>query len=146
MALINDNQDLVSVVNEFGRKEHIYDDGFGPLWVMRDSMGIMGIIRAQTWEEAYEIAEDELFPEAESIKQILHDLDDAPSIEALIDDAVFQENYGFRPNGPNQKDKHNHGIYQKDLNGEALDRLTEKLAERLRLTITVEGRGKPDWE
>ncbi len=40
----------------------VYDDGYGPLWIHRDSMGISGIVRAKSWEDAYEICEDEFFP------------------------------------------------------------------------------------
>ena len=47
-----------------GCKLAIYDDGSGPLWVHRNSTGISGIVRAQTWEDAYGICEDEFFPEA----------------------------------------------------------------------------------
>ena len=50
----------------------IYDDGFGPLFISRNSIGINGIVRAQTWEEAYSICEDEFFPEAdETIEDIV---------------------------------------------------------------------------
>lgn len=41
-----------------------YDDSFGKLYVHRDSMGISGVVRAQTWGDAYSICEDEFFPEA----------------------------------------------------------------------------------
>lgn len=62
---INDDQMLVSVVNQFGREIPIYDNSFGPLWIHRDSMGISGVVRAQTWEDAYSICEDKLFPSAD---------------------------------------------------------------------------------
>ena len=113
-----------------------YDDGFGPLWILRDTTGIVGIIRATTYEDAYGIAEDELYPEA--------DVDDwekeakgdgFDNIDTYMESAIFQENYGFRPNGCNMKDVHKHGIYQKDLNGESLDPLTGERVKRLRLVI-----------
>lgn len=59
---ITDEQRLVSVTNEFGRSIPVYDDGYGPLWIHRDSMGITGVVRARTWEDAYSICEDEFFP------------------------------------------------------------------------------------
>jgi hypothetical protein len=69
--LIKDDQVLVGAKSRFGNDIKIYDDGYGPLWIMRDSMGIMGIIRAQTFEDAYGIAEDELFPEAsETVEEL----------------------------------------------------------------------------
>ena len=33
----------------------IYDDGMGPLFIHRDSMGISGVVRAQAGEDAYGI-------------------------------------------------------------------------------------------
>ena len=36
-----------------------YDDGYGPLWILRDTCGIVGIIRTRNESEAYEIAGDE---------------------------------------------------------------------------------------
>lgn len=32
-----------------------YDDGFGKLYIHRDSISISGIVRAQSWEDAYSI-------------------------------------------------------------------------------------------
>lgn len=37
----------------------VYDDGFGPLWVHYNEYGVVGVIRAQSFETAYEIAQDE---------------------------------------------------------------------------------------
>jgi len=100
----------------------------------RDSTGIVGVVRASTWEEAYECTEDELFPEAsETWGEIAKDLDCDP--EELMDDTCFQEQYGLRPNGANTSDKLGHGLYAKDLNGEALDRLTPELAKRLEIEV-----------
>lgn len=31
----------------------VYDDSPGPLWIFRNSIGIMGICRARTWGEAW---------------------------------------------------------------------------------------------
>jgi len=95
-------------------------------------MGITGIIRASTWEDAYGIAEDEMFPEAsETWEEIAKDLECSP--DELMDNACFQEAYGFRPNGANAKDKIRHGIYVKDLNGDHLDTLTDELIRDLEL-------------
>lgn len=70
--LISDNQSLVSASMHDGRIQiPVYDDGFGPLFIHRDSMGISGIVRAQTWEDAYSICEDEFFPEAsETVEEL----------------------------------------------------------------------------
>ena len=69
--LISDEQSLIGATNRFGRAIKVYDNGVGPLWIHRNSMGISGIVRAQTWEDAYSICEDEFFPEAsETIAEI----------------------------------------------------------------------------
>ncbi len=63
-ATITDAQTLTGAASRFGHPIPVYDDGYGPLFIHRDSMGISGIVRAQTWEDAYSICEDEFFPEA----------------------------------------------------------------------------------
>lgn len=160
-----------------GHKTRIYDDGFGPLWVLRDSLGVSGIVRARTWEDAYAIAEDEIFPEAsETVEELRSEFGfrrehvkividpetgaerpvrpedyvagrlpdgrfrrwetrETPDSEAWTENELFLEAYGFRPNGPNERDALKHGIYAKDLNGEVLDRLTDSLAEDLGIEI-----------
>jgi hypothetical protein len=70
--LIKDGDSLVSAKTSGGYEIHVYDDGFGPLWISRNSIGINGIVRARSWEDAYSICEDEFFPEAdETIEQLV---------------------------------------------------------------------------
>ncbi len=70
-TLIKDGQSLVSAKGRFDHAIPVYDDGFGPMFIHRNSMGISGIVRAQTWEDAYEICEDEFFPEAnETVEEL----------------------------------------------------------------------------
>ena len=189
--LISDDQTLVGVKDEFGRAIKFYDDGYGPIFAFRNSMGLVGIVRARTWETAWEICEDEFFPEAdETISEIraqynftrehkkvircaIENSETHPQLKpgekfassadytengkltdgiflrwetiethsddenAFLDNAIFQENFGLRPNGPNGSDKLNHGIYSKDLNGESLDLLTERLKNELGLTLEI---------
>jgi hypothetical protein len=166
-----------------------YDDGFGPLWISRNSIGINGIVRAQTWEDAYGICEDEFFPEADETvdemiaeygfkrehRKVVRDSSvlvagehtavgerfaeypcdypadgklasefirwvtvETPDADAWTENELFCEAYGFRPNGPNSKDKLNHGIYAKDLNGDSLDPLTDELLESLGIELITE--------
>lgn len=64
--LITDEQLLVGAhYIGSGVKIPTYDDGFGPLYIHRHSLGVSGIVRARTWEDAYGICEDEFFPEAD---------------------------------------------------------------------------------
>jgi hypothetical protein len=181
--LITDDQTLVSAASRFGHPVPIYDDGFGPLWVHRDSMGITGIIRAQTWEDAYGICEDEFLSECNLtieeireeynyersyVKMVGDRLGSAweasekdyengklrPGVEFLkwetvevrsedenawAENAIFQECYGFRPNGPNKMDVIGHGIYDRDLNGDSLQFLTPSLIEALEITLVIKG-------
>lgn len=179
--MITDEQTLVGAKSRFGHAIPVYDDGYGQLFIHRDSMGISGIVRAQTWEDAYSICEDEFFPEAsETVEEIekeygfkrrhakiikihatgeeredtiedypLHknkpqwtfvrwQTIDTPDSQAWSENELFQEAFGFRPNGPNAKDTLKHGIYAKDLNGDALDRLTPQLAAELGITLEIE--------
>lgn len=180
--LINDNQSLKGAKNRFGHEIKVYDDSWGPLFIHRDSMGISGIVRAQTWENAYSICEDEFFPECDlTIEEIVKEYGfkrkhvkivrdqstgkerdvtpedyslnggrlpefmfsrwetrQTPDPEAWADNELFQEAYGFRPNGANASDKIKHGIYAKDLNGDCLDLLTPELLAELEITLDIE--------
>jgi hypothetical protein len=179
MTLISDNQTLKSASYRSKYPIHIYDDGYGPLWISRNSIGINGIVRARTLEDAYSICEDEFFPEADEtidhlvkeygfkrehvkivndgtqLRDVTNDdygpngLKDGIKFErwetretldadAWPDNELFQEAFGFRPNGPNKRDKLNHGIYSKDLNGDCLDVLTPEMLEDLGITLKIE--------
>ena len=178
-SLISDNQSLKGAKYRRGFEINTYDDGFGPIWISRNSIGINGIVRAKTWEDAYSICEDEFFPEAdETLDEIVKEygfkrehikivndgtrlredtLDDyglnglrdgitfvkwelreTPDPDAWSDNELFQEAFGFRPNGPNVRDKLNHGIYSKDLNGDSLDLLTPELLSDLNIYLEIE--------
>lgn len=172
-AIITDEQTLKSATTQYGTPIPIFDDGFGQLFIHRDSMGISGIVRARTWEDAYGICEDEFFPAAdesweelraeygkirEHVKIIRRDgverectLADYPiqkeefvrwetrettpeteeeQDEAVSNNALFQESFGFRPNGG--------GIYAKDLNGDYLDVLTAEMIDEMGITLDIE--------
>ena len=171
----SDETSLVRVTNSYGRELAICDDGYGPLWILRNSMGIQGIVRAQTWEEAYEIAEDELFNDCDlTMDEIIAEygfkrkhvkiIRDASGVErdalpsdypfestgcsfvrwetrerldseAWSENELFQEAYGFRPNGARDLRNPMSFIYSKDPNGDRLDPLTHELARELGLTI-----------
>lgn len=57
--------------------------------------------------------------------------------QVWMDNELFQEAYGFRPNGPNSRDVHKHGIYQKDLNGDHLQQLTQSLISELKISLEI---------
>jgi len=141
MKLINDSQRLIGAKSRFGHKINTYDDGYGPLFIHRDSMGISGIVRAQTWEDAYSICEDEFFPAADEG----HDEWVREYGEDYTDDGCWQEAYGFRGNSRKESDGTLSSIYAKDLNGDSLDRLTPELLGELEITLEIEigGTTKP---
>lgn len=178
--LINDEQTLVSAKSRHGHSIPVYDDGCGALYISRDSMGINGIVRADSWEDAYSICEDEFFPECDqtieelrkeynktrrSVKMVKTldgmEREDCPddyktgklagvtfsrwqTIEtpsedenAWMENDLFCEAFGFRPNGPNESDALKHGIYAKDLNGDYLDILTPALLAELEIKLGI---------
>jgi hypothetical protein len=185
--VITDNQLLTGATTSEGYDIPVYDDGFGPLWIHRCSIGISGIVRAQTWEDAYSICEDEFFPEADEAvdelikeygfrrehKKVVRDASvlvagehtaagerfeqypddypdgklrpefirwetvETPDPDAWTENELFCEGFGFRPNGPNDRDTRNHGIYAKDLNGDYLERLTPELIANLQITLHI---------
>lgn len=195
-SLIADEQTLVGATYHSKYPINIYDDGYGPLWISRNSIGINGIVRAQSWEDAYSICEDEFFPEAdETIDEIVKEYgfkrehvkigkdasilyasgccgvgerivkypDDYPNgelalefvrwetletlePEAWSDNGLFQEAFGFRPNGPNKRDKLGHGIYSKDMNGDSLDILTPEMVDDIGIVLDIRNRVDDDDE
>jgi hypothetical protein len=195
-TLIKDGQSLERANYIRGHAIQTYDDGFGPLWISRDSMGVNGIVRAKTWEDAYSICEDEFMSEAsETMEEIVKEYGftrehvkvvkdasvlvstdhtqvgerfatnedypasnggkllpefvrwetiETPNPEAWMENELFTEAFGFRPNGPNVRDTHKHGIYAKDLNGESLDMLTSELIEAIGIVLVITGEADED--
>lgn len=142
--LINDTQQLVSAKTKSGHSIQTYDDGFGPLFVWQDTLGnfgrVSGIVRAQTWEDAYAILEDEFFPAGDE------DASEAQKeIEQCTDDeernhlqACWDEAYGWRNSGSRRMpDGTLSMIYAKDLNGDRLDTLTHELLSQLEITLEI---------
>jgi len=118
---------IMGAVDSYGNEIRVYDDGYGPIWGLYDSMGLLGLVRASTFSEAYELCEDEIFPEAqETVDDLIEEYG-----EEWHEDPCFLEGYGFRPNGRNEHDTIGHGIYHRDLNGESLVKLDrESLREQ----------------
>lgn len=135
--MITDEQTIVAATTRFDSPIQVYDDGFGPLWIHRDSMGISGIVRAQTWEDAYSICEDEFFPAAdEDAAAEWAEMESMPDGEDRDHaEACWDESYGYRSTCRKMPDGTISSIYAKDLNGDSLERLTPKLAADLELTL-----------
>lgn len=137
-----------------------YDDGYGPLWILRDTCGIVGIVRCQTYEDAYEIAGDEFrtpiapedIPEAYGAYDHLRDYLVSQGHEDTYDLRDFANRYApiyfdivkANDNCPEliegyeyQSNATGTGIVAVDLDGEALDPLTPELCERLDIEMLV---------
>ena len=139
-TLITDDQSLDGASMHEGRvKIDVYDDGYGPLFIHRDSMGISGIVRAQTWEDAYSICEDEFFPSGD--EDASKDMDEIEAMEEGEErnhlQACWDEAYGYRNNTRRMDDGSLSCIYAKDLNGDSLELLTPELIERLGITLEI---------
>lgn len=138
IALPDDKQ-LTGATSRSRHVIPVYDDGFGPLWIHRDSMGISGIVRAQTWEDAYSICEDEFFPSGDEDAA-----EEMTKIEAMPEgeernhaQACFDEAFGYRGNGRRESDGSTSYIYAKDLNGDSLEPLTEQLRADLEIVLAI---------
>lgn len=124
-----DDMDVASVVWA-GSKEPVdfWDDGYGPLWVSRNCLSIDGVVRAQSWEDAYQCAIDELLPDYDY------------NAEDFDEDGNPPEGVGWRDGGVPINPKLNAPMYQKDLNGQAIVPLTPELAEDLGIIVTLVAR------
>lgn len=111
-----------------------------PLFILRDSMGIQGIIRARTWEDAYKIAEDGFFPDADEEANAelarIEAMEDGPERDHA--QACWGESYGYRNSGRSTAEGKTSCIYAHDLNGEALDQTTqEELLTRYNIALDI---------
>jgi hypothetical protein len=94
-----------------------YDDGDGPVFIYQDASGLLGIVRARSWEDAWSIVEDEILDDADET--------DPDLIAALqSEDADIPEGYGYRPNGNGHNPWNQSHIYSEDHNGSELRLLT----------------------
>ena len=117
---------LVGVRSEYGNDIAFYDDAYGPLWAYRDDGGLRGLVRAQTWESAYECVLDEILkPIPEDEVEEAYNTEDQGDAEY----PELHEGYQYQPNATGT------GIVAIDLNGESLDELTPELLAQLQWTI-----------
>lgn len=131
-----------------------WDEGYGKLWAYSETLGLMGVVRARTWEAAYEACSDEIMHGctwAELLEEC--DLNCAEGCacneetETLCDEAQeraeiqesgnLPEGHGYRSNGEPSNEGIHGEFYSYDLNGQALEELTPELAERLGLIVNV---------
>jgi len=137
IPLITDEQSLVGAT--CGKDDlRVYDDGFGDIYVCFDNCGhfvyVLGLVRASSWEDAYDICEDEFFLESdETVEDLIKEYG-----EDWMNHDGFNETYGFRPNGPNTRDKVNHGIYYKIYDIQPLHKLTAETMAEQEIKLKIE--------
>lgn len=140
-----DDTCLVSAHSRFGNLIKTYDNGYGPLWIYFTSTGVTGIIRAESFEKAYECILDEILepiPEEElpeaygfygdnAIEAFASACKDAIAKENW-DNLELQEGYQFQPNSTGT------GIVPVDLSYEALEPLTIDILKNHELKIKIQ--------
>jgi len=133
---MKDCTQIIDVRNRWGNPIPWYDDGYGPLWAYRNSLSVVGVVRAQTWHDAYEIVLDEILtpiddnevPEAYGF----YGPDARRQMEeAEPEDMELQEGYQYQPNSTGT------GIVSTDINGDSLDELTSGFWKWLELDIKI---------
>ena len=145
--MIQDSESLKSVKTKWDDSVKIYDDGMGPLWVYQETFGVVGVVRAMSFEDAFECVCDEILtpiPLADVAEAHEWDgCDSDSSCEGKMKDdghctkhedsyRNLGESYYYMPNAHTSS-----GIVETDLNGWYLQELTEELAKTLELTIEL---------
>ena len=133
-TLITDDQSLKSVKSEFGRDIRFWDEGFGPLWVYRESLGVVGVVRATNWEDAWACVVDEIMDDADPSD----DCNYARDYNEDADEGELAEGVHYRGSGVPSNEGLESPLASEDLNGSALDLLTPEFAAELGLQIEVE--------
>lgn len=111
--------------------ERTWDAGFGPLWVYEEPFGILGVIRAKTWEEAYECALDEIMDGctyAEMVKEAGLTPEDEERIRV---NGLDVEGYEWRTTGVPSSPWAKGEIATPDLNYSGLRLMNSKDAEEV---------------
>ena len=119
-------------VTRFGRELRAWDDGSGPLWLYVESLGARGIVRADTWETAYECAVDEIMDDADPEDASTWARDYAASAA----EGELAEGCHFRSNGAPSNPALSSPIASSDLNGSQLIRVTKEVLDSHELRVT----------
>jgi len=128
-SLITDEQELVSAAyHRFGQsyKINTWDDGFGSLYVVLGTYGVLGVVRASTWCDAYECYVDEIAPDGD---------DDEPEDDQSHEYACWQEANAYRGGTPSNP-RLTSCIADIDYNLQ-IHELTEELAKRYQLVLIL---------
>jgi hypothetical protein len=116
--------------------KRLYDDGSGPVWIYQDASGLLGIVRAETWEKAYDIVMDEILDDADP------DYLANPGYDVPEDE--LPEGCEYRPSGAGSNPWNQTAIYQEDLNGSQLELLTPEHMENHGIVLKWQTWGEQD--
>lgn len=138
-GVLNPDDLSLAFKTRFGSDIKYHDDGFGPLWIFRDTGGVRGIVRAQKWEDAYSCINDEILnPIAADDLPDAYGFDNQTDLDAALATAKETEQWPELAEGYEYQDNATGtGIVAHDLNGEALDLLTVALLEELEIELVV---------
>ena len=166
--LITDEQELLGARTRFDNPIKTYDDGFGPLWVYRESLGVVGVVRAQNWESADSIVGDEILtpiPEDDMIEAYgFYVIPEEPLNlavsrwwDAMKGDGEHLARFKTEQEAMEhcarqivldqpdlvdgykfQDNATGSGIVLEDVNGSSLDLLTPELLHELQITLQIE--------
>ena len=126
---------LVSVTQHWGGAVRCWDDGMGQLWLYQDAGGTLGVVRAQTWEDAYDCVLDEILTPipADEVAEA-YGFPDQAALDAAIAagaEPELVEGYQYQSNATGT------GIVPIDLNGELLEPLTVERVRQMDLRVKL---------
>lgn len=125
------------VLTDSGHALRFWDDGSGPLWVYIESTGPVGVVRADTWESAFECCQDEIMHGSTFAEMVEECGLSAEDIEEIEDGGSLPDGYQYRSNGEPSNEGIHGELCCEDINGCSLELLTPALAEALKLTVNV---------
>ena len=126
MELINNERSLTGATVH-DNPLRVWDDGFGPLWVYLETLGAVGVVRAKTWEDAYDCVVDEIMDDAD-----MSDPDNHPDVDGNLPEGLY-----YRSSGVPSNEGLESLIASSDLNGSRVELLTTTLAEELGIEVQV---------
>lgn len=118
-----------------------WDDGDGPVYVYRESTGVVGVVRASTFEKAWNCVVDEILPDAD-----VNDFSEED--RKLLEEGSTPECVHYRGSGnpSNEAPNRKTAIAQEDPVGSSLEFLTGELRNELAIEITWHADDQHDSE
>lgn len=127
----------MKATTKYGSELRTWDEGFddSPLFVYLNSLGPAGVVRAPTWEEAWECTVDEIMPDADPSDPDSY----ARSYDETAAEGDLAEGVYHRSSGTPSNDGLTSPLAQDDLNGSRLVQVTlDHLRDEYGITVTWE--------